>query len=292
MVAELIFVGLALFGTAFGTWTDLKNRWVPDWINFLLIGFGLGGHVILSILEWSVWPITYSLIGFSVFFAVGAVMFYGGAWGGGDAKLLAGIGALLPTISINLFNKAPWPFLITLFINIIFVGAILSIIMIGILAIKNHDKIKKEIRQEVFKNKKIIYSAGISLAIPIVASFINPEFKLLLIIWIFAISIIFLIFLTKSVEKTCMLKKIKPAELVEGDWVTGEIKIAEYHYKPKKFGIEKKDIQKLIELENQGKIKEIEVKDGLPYVPSFLIALIISLTYGDIISAILMATLA
>lgn len=292
MVADFIFISVALFGTIFGTWTDLKNRWVPDWINFTLIGFGLGGHLILSVIEWSVWPMVYSLIGFGSFFGIGAAMYYSGAWGGGDAKLLAGLGACIPVVSIGLINEAPWPFLVSLFINIILVGAIMSIIMLVILAMKNRKKIKEELEREFTKNKKIVYSAGISLAIPIVASVIDSEFKLLLIIWMFAISILFLLFLTKSVEKICMFKKLKPSKLTEGDWITKDIKVDDYQYHPKKQGIEKKDIQKLIELENQGKLNEVEVKDGLPYVPSFLIALVVSLIYGDIVSTIFTAILA
>ena len=38
----------------------------------------------------------YSLITFGAFFDIGLIMYYTKQWGGGDSKLLMGLGALLP----------------------------------------------------------------------------------------------------------------------------------------------------------------------------------------------------
>ena len=112
MLENWFFISVAIFGGIFGTYTDLTNRWVPDWINYFLILVGIWGHAIVSILQWSIWPVIYSLIGAGLFFAIGALLFYGRAWGGGDAKLLTGFGALVPVFS----NNAPWPSLATYFL--------------------------------------------------------------------------------------------------------------------------------------------------------------------------------
>lgn len=290
MAAELFFIGVALFGVIFGTGTDLKNKWVPNWINYFLISFGIGGHIVVSILTKSIWPITYSLIGAGIFLGIALAMFYGGAWGGGDAKLLIGLGALLPFVTSA--NSAPWPFLATLLFNILIIGAIFGIIVTFGLAAKHYQKFKPEIISELEKNKKIVYTAGITLSLPVLFSFINSNFKFLLGIWTLIIILIFIALLTKAVEKTCMFKKIKPSNLIEGDWITHEVKIDDkIQYKPKRYGIERKDIQKLIGLEKDGKLKEIEIKDGIPYVPAFLIALVISLAYGDVMFPIFKAIL-
>jgi len=121
MSAELFFTAVLLIGMIAGTYTDLKNRWVPDFVNFSLIAIGLGGHAILSVLNQSIWPLAYSIGGAIAFYAIGGIMYYTGIWGGGDAKLLIGVGALLPNHPIA--AVAPWPFLATLLFNILLFGS-------------------------------------------------------------------------------------------------------------------------------------------------------------------------
>jgi len=78
-----------------------------------------------------------------------------------------------------------------------------------------------------------------------------------------------------------MLKLVEPKELTQGDWVAkdyfhGRKKIAG----PKDLGIEKKQIDLLVELRKNKKINKILIKHGIPFVPSFLIAFIVSLIFG------------
>ena len=95
MDIRLIFVSIALAGVLIGTIFDLKARWVPDYVNYFMIFFGLAGHAIISIQANSIWPFAYSLIAVGILYVLSAVLFYAGAWGGGDAKMLIGLGALL-----------------------------------------------------------------------------------------------------------------------------------------------------------------------------------------------------
>ena len=82
----------------------------------------------------------------------------------------------------------------------------------------------------------------------------------------------------KSVEKSCMYEKISTSKLTEGDWIAEDI------YKNKKLFLSKNNIGVTKEQINFIKKikKEILVKNGLPFVPSFLIAVIISLILGNI----------
>lgn len=75
---------------------DLQSREIPDWISVLLIligitaaGFGWGG-----VRWWMV--ITGSLLGLSI----SAAMFRFAEFGGGDAKLITGIGAILGPVGL------------------------------------------------------------------------------------------------------------------------------------------------------------------------------------------------
>ena len=87
----------------------------------------------------------------------------------------------------------------------------------------------------------------------------------------------------KAVENSSLYKYITPDKLTEGDWIAKDIKInGKYITGPKELGIEKKHINQLINFWKKGKIKKILIKEGMPFIPSFLLAFIITLIYGNI----------
>ncbi|MBD3262974.1 hypothetical protein GF374_01175 [Candidatus Woesearchaeota archaeon] len=284
MVAEYVFIVTALVGAIFANITDFKNKWIPDYLNYSLIFIGLGGHAILSVLKTSVFPFAYSIGGAIFFYLIASAMFYTGAWGGGDAKLFVGLGALLPLFPSVLSNiSAPWPFLITLFMNILLIGGALGIVVISALAIKHRKKVFPEIYKDLKKYWKIIILVICILLALIIISMLYFEtiiaLLLLIILFLFPVFLI-----SKPVEKKCLHKDMAPSKLVEGDWVIETIKDnGQIIYKPKKSGIEQKDINKLIELEKAGKLKHVKVKDGIQYAPAILIGLITSLFIGDLL---------
>ena len=79
-----------------------------------------------------------------------------------------------------------------------------------------------------------------------------------------------------------MFKRLKPKELSEGDWIEKDIKIGSKKvYTKKELGVSKKQIRLLKKYYEKGKIKSVLVKEGIPFVPSFLIAFIISLIFNS-----------
>src|SRR3989338_10189237 len=90
-----ITYSLAFAVLAVGSITDLKTREVPDWVNYGLIISGIGLNLLFSVI-YSSWSfIISSIAGLGVFFAISYIMFYTGQWGGGDSKMLMGIGAAI-----------------------------------------------------------------------------------------------------------------------------------------------------------------------------------------------------
>ena len=131
-------------------------------------------------------------------------------------------------------------------------------------------------------NKKVILAKKIALVLFIVliilAFIADDKFVKLMLFYLAAISILtFYIWIAiKAVENACMLKYVKPQQLTEGDWIAKDIKIdGEYITGPKDLGIEKKKISKLIALYKKGKVKKILIKEGIPFVPVFLISFLI-----------------
>jgi hypothetical protein len=84
----------------------------------------------------------------------------------------------------------------------------------------------------------------------------------------------------KSVEKVCMQKYVKPSELTEGDWIVENIVIKKKVIaSPKDLGVSKKQIEQLIKLYKEGKVKKVLIKEGIPFVPSFLLGLVAAVVY-------------
>jgi hypothetical protein len=82
----------------------------------------------------------------------------------------------------------------------------------------------------------------------------------------------------KVIEKVAMLKYVTPSELTEGDWIAKEVKVnGKLICGPRDLGIEKEQIAKLKQFYRKGKVKKVLVKYGIPFVPSFLLALIATL---------------
>src|SRR3989344_7017584 len=140
------FIVITLAWLIFASITDLKTREVPDWLNYSLIAIGLGGRGIYSIIQKDSSYIFYGVIGLLIFFVFSNVMYFTKQWGGGDAKLLMGLGAMFGNYEgINLFNPIlNMPFLAILVLNILLAGAIYGIFYIIYLAIKNKENFWKE----------------------------------------------------------------------------------------------------------------------------------------------------
>jgi Flp pilus assembly protein protease CpaA len=273
--ASFIFLlGLAVAGTAIGTYSDIKTRLVPDYINYFMIFAGFGSHAIISVLQNNAWPLLFSLAGAGALFGIGYLLYKVGAWGGGDTKLLTAYGAIFapfPAVAI-------WPYILSLWINILIFGALFGIIGMFLLLYKHRDKSVPALKQYVTKHKYVAYSLA-GIAIP---SAVLSAYDSVFLISFFVIFLAVLVLIFSVVEKTCLVKKIRPAQLVEGDWITSSVKTKDFVYEPKKSGAEKNDIENLIKLEKEGKLDSIEVKDGLPYLPAFLAAVIATAAYGDI----------
>ncbi len=280
---SFIAYGISFIVLFIGSLTDLKTREVPDWLNYGLIISGLGLNLLFSIIYSSQSFIINSLIGLSVFFGIAYIMFYAGQWGGGDSKILMGLGAM---IGIDV-SMASSQFLFGFFVNALFAGAIYGLLWSVLLIFRNKEKFRKEFgrilsKSRVVKFKKYILAALILL---LTASlFVNPyHIKIIILSLAFVLLTTFYLFiLVKAVEKSCMHRLVEPSKLTEGDWIVNNIYVGKkYICGPKDLGIEKKQIKKLIELYRQGKVRKVLIKEGIPFVPSFFIAFAVTFVFGN-----------
>ncbi len=279
----MILLIIALIALVIGTYTDIKTREVPDWLNYSLIFIGLGGRLIFSLAESNFSYIIEGLLGFVIFLILAYIMYYTGQWGGGDSKMLMGLGAL---IGLQLKIDS---LLVSFFINALFIGAIYGLLYSLRLAFSNKKKFFKEWKK-LFSKKIVVRVRRVFLIIVlllIILLFLTKDYILKILLLVLALTIIlgfYIYVFVKAVENSCMFKYVKPIELTEGDWIAKDVKVnGKRICGPKDLGIEKKQIRKLVNFYKKGKVKKILIKVGIPFVPSFLIAFLISITFGNII---------
>ena len=286
LLPSIITYSLSFIALLIGSITDLKTREVPDWMNYGLVISGLGLNLLFSAIYSNPSFIINSIIGLAVFFGIAYIMFYAGQWGGGDSKMLMGLGAM---IGIDVSFKTP-QFLANFLINALFIGAIYGLLWSFLLAFRNRQKFLKELREilskkGISKAKKIILP---TLVLLLIAVFLIKAYyvKILILSMAFLVLATFYLWIfVKAIEKSSMYKLVDPSRLTEGDWIVKDVIVSsQYICGPKDLGIEKKQIRKLVEMYKKGKVKKILIKEGIPFVPSFFAAFIFTFIFGSPLS--------
>ncbi|MCK5107990.1 MAG: prepilin peptidase [Nanoarchaeota archaeon] len=274
-----IAIFITLIALIIASITDIKTREVPDWLNYSLIISGLAINGLFSLIYHNSQIIINCLIGLGIALAFALIMFYTGQWGGGDSKLLIGIGALMG--SAFTFSG----FMPSFIINSLLVGSIYGLIWGLVVVIKNKKKFieqsKKILSNKKIRKIKIIFT--IFSLLPFLILLIRYDIINLILCSLLFVSlnlIIYVYIFSKIFEEAFMYKFIKPEKLTEGDWIAKNIIIkGKKICGPKDLGINQKQIQQLIKL----KIKSVKIKEGIPFVPPFLIAFILTLFLGNIV---------
>ncbi len=296
MTSALIHI-TAIIVLFFASWSDLRTREIPDLLDYGLIFFALILNTAFSILLHNPFIILNSLSAFLLFLLFSALLFYTGQWGGGDSKLLIGLAALIglplfPLIGVSdtllrIINS----FLSDFIINLLFVGAVYGLLFTIYLMFKHKKKFVKKFSSKKRKFSLIIrllYITGIILLVPLIFTTsihrgaISPAYTIILMVLlsllIFVLIIIWTHLFVKSVEESTLYKKIPPEELTEGDWIVKDI-----YYKGKcivghrDLGVDDEQIKRLIKLKKMNKLKYVLVREGIPFVPSFFLAYLLTL---------------
>ena len=263
---EVIFLFvLGLIWIIFASMQDLRSREVSNWLSFSLIAFALGFRFFYSFFSAGDFRFFYEgVIGLGLFFIIGNLFYYSRMFAGGDAKLMIALGAILP-LSGDLYENLRI-FMIFFFI-FLFVGMFYSLIWSFVLTMRNFKSFKKEFFSILMKNRKRIYFVmfiGLVLMglgfVQNLLFYLGGLFFLLPYFYVYA----------KAVDEACMIKKIKSSQLTEGDWLYRDIKIGGKLIKATWAGVNKKEINLI-----KKKYREIIIRQGIPFVPVFLISFLV-----------------
>lgn len=287
---EIILLSLALFISAFGTYTDFRWREVPDWANFAGIILGMGLSVLAAVLHWDIGPIFYSTGGLIFGWFLGTIMFYTGQWGGGDSKMLMALGSLLgfsPKIDNLFVNYWLNEFFIGFLLWVCLIGGIYGLIWCGVLAMQSRKSFKHSFfllwRESWVRQAKYLTLLAAGIGFVFFFVFEDVVFKMLFAVSTAAVVFLFCaLVLTKVVELSCMIRRVSPKTVTAGDWIAQDVIFKGKRIcGPKDLGISKTQLAELQLLCRQKKVKSVLLKVGIPFVPCFFLALTAMLLWGN-----------
>ncbi|MCX8158305.1 MAG: A24 family peptidase [Candidatus Diapherotrites archaeon] len=95
---------LSIFGLVYASYTDLKERIVPDHLSYFLIFAGLFLHLIMSLFFNNFIYLISSIAASILAFLIALIFWKLGFWAGGDVKLFTAIASLNP-INYSMFSN-------------------------------------------------------------------------------------------------------------------------------------------------------------------------------------------
>ncbi|PKP51316.1 MAG: hypothetical protein CVT90_03055 [Candidatus Altiarchaeales archaeon HGW-Altiarchaeales-3] len=282
MLLTLIISTTILFLAA-ASYYDLKTGEIPDKISIGLVAAILILSIFQALTESPGFLINAVLFG-TLYFAIGCISFYFGHLGGGDVKLLAGIGCSVANIPAGSFIPDYLVYFIDAGIVVMPYMAIYGLI----LGFKNKTvffEFAKEIR-----TLKIIMFILLSFIPMFMLIFlaVNIEIVLIILCALLPVFVLLTIYL-KIVEKKAMQRTIPVFELTKEDTLAEDIifegeKIAK---KNDVAGLTKEQVDKIKELAKGGRIPDkITIKWGIKFVPVLFIGFLIFVFYGNVIEVL------
>jgi len=250
----IFFIGLVV-----ASLQDLKRREVDNWLNLLLVLMGSSYIFFSSIFEGnydSIFVLGFSLV---VLYIFSNVFYYGRVFAGGDAKLLFSMTPFF--VAVGFFET---------FLNVgVFVlylmgvGSVYGLCFSFVLYLRDFKKINERIKKDA---SNIYYKCFITLG---VLFFVFGFFSfswLFFVLGIFFVGFPSLLIFSRGLEEVSMTRFVSGRELREGDWLAKSVRVGKRVIEASWEGITKEEIKIL------KKKRKIEIKEGIPFVPSFLIA--------------------
>ncbi len=285
MLGDTFLILVSLLWVSVASVIDIKTREVPDWLSYSLILIGLSVRGIYALLFTQPAYFLYGLFALGLAYLFGSAMYYTRQWGGGDSKLLMGIAVIYATIPNPLAPFTPFPFLVSFLINMLIIGAGYGMLYTFYLSVRHYPTVLTHLRKPAYAYIRYLW---IPLFAALVFFYFSSNFYVTIIsLLLVALSAVLLsTTLIRIVEHSCMHKRIPVHRLTEGDWLVQPVLYQGKTLVPAtKTGLEKEDILLL----RQKKIKDVLVKEGMPFVPVFFLSLLVTLFYGPLFYSALTA---
>ncbi len=237
---------------------DIRKTEVANWLTFSLVGFALAYRAFYSAFS-SDWRFFYlGVLGLVVFFVLGNIFYYSKVFAGADAKLLMGMGVVLPYSSYSGLFFEGFGFIFALFV----IGWVYSFAYTFFLIRGRGKSFKKDFRERFYARRGLFY---ILLLVGLIFLVLLRDIWGIVVLAGFVLFYLLFIY-TKTLERCCMVEKVSPNKLQEGDWLDKDVRIGGKVVKKSVHGLSLREIEFL---KNKG--KSVEVLRGIPFVPAFLL---------------------
>lgn len=256
---------------------DVKKGFVPDWLNNILVAFGLVSNLILTFLVGNVKFILASIISMVVTYYLSYLLWQLHLWGGGDAKLFTSIATVIPFgINIDSFNIFPllsiYPFSISVILNSILVSFPFLVVFTVRLIIKN-DSVKSNADLLInilnYNGLKLLINTALNKAVHV------RDLKEGMIVNEYYFNDYHVCELIREINENLEVSRSKDKKF-------------KYYFKSRSAGgITQKEVSLLKIMCAQKYISDtLCIKMGFPFTPAILLGLIIALSYGDLMMLI------
>ena len=263
MLLDQLIVALTLIVLLIASYIDIKTSEIPDLLNYSFL-FGIFGLRLIFAITGGWHIVLGGILGFAVCYALASLFYYTHQWGGGDSKLLMGVGAAIG-IRYPLGNQSI--LLLWFLLGLLFIGALYGLLWMIILGVQKRKQFVVAFTPLLAQYRITNWSTGIvSLILVIILGIWNISLS-----WVglFPIFLFYLIMFIKSIEQSCFTREIPVQQLTEGDWLARDVIVHNrtvVHAKT----IEREDLKELRSLHAQGKVHLVTIKEGVPFTPSFL----------------------
>lgn len=306
---QIAVFAISLIGLIIASYTDLKERIVPNKLNLFLVSSGLLVHFSFSCLSNSLLLFGYALFALAYSFLFAYFLYKIGVWAGGDVKLFAALAVLNPVnpFIARFFGLNSFTINMPLFPIELFVFTIFAMLPINIAILFK--------RADMSTRKHLLFLLLISVFLWACSVVIPVGMISALLATLSFFGFIYFIFACYFAGKIILTKKIKITELQEGDIpaefiriVNGKVArekgfnikklinyLAQHRMSNAKQGVEivsplkargvtEEEIKKLKELVKKKMLEDfIYIKESMPMVPAILVAYIVLNILGDIL---------
>jgi preflagellin peptidase FlaK len=287
LVNLILFVSVALMAAA--SLVDLKTGEIPERISYGFIIIALLVSGIYSVTTSNYSPFITSLATGIGFFAFGFILFLLGQWGGGDVKLVGGVGCAIGFLySVGYVTDGFFPYYTTYFIDLVCIALPYAMVYGLYLGFRNPETLKEFNRYlKDWKTKAVILLSFMPVILALYLGFLVLAYFYVLIP-----VMLFLALYLKSVELTALQEIVPVKNLRLGDVVAEDLIIDGKKIASKRDieGFEDKTLEMIKALAKEGKIPEnLKIKRGIKFAPVLFFAMVSAFWAGNFMEIILQA---
>jgi hypothetical protein len=288
MLFEIIIL-INLFFLLLASIEDLKTGEIPEKYSMGMLGFNLLGSALLSLHRMEFNPLINTLLWGLIAFIIGYAIFILGQWGGGDVKILAGVGALIGLMDSLGFQ---WPnpsfvgfeipTLATYLVNMAFLSTPYVMLYTMILGIRQPKVFRVYLARIVKPRFILMFTFSIC---PLILSSYYGLHKLSFVYSLVPLFILAAEYL-KTVEETLLKKTIRVDELSSWDILCEDVYVDSKKIAVRKNieGVTPEQVSLIKKASEDGKLPEfIDIRWGVKFAPILLLSLIVTVYAGNLL---------